>query len=62
MNEQVAFCDAIIADLARLFPVFPPNWFASNAATTKPGGLVTITMPPEVARRLIDGFVKGSPA
>jgi hypothetical protein len=54
MKEQVAFCDAILADLVRLFPQYP---FRSNADSVKLGGLLQITMPAEVACRLIAAFV-----
>lgn len=60
MKEQVAFCEAIVGDLARLFPNFPPTWFTSNAASSKPGDLLTISMPAEVARKLIDAFEKSA--
>ncbi|HEY1292968.1 MAG TPA: hypothetical protein VGJ60_07815 [Chloroflexota bacterium] len=53
-KEQVAFGEAIVADLVRLFPDYPPNCFTSNAANARLGGLLTITMPDAVARRLID--------
>jgi hypothetical protein len=53
MNAQITFCEAIVADLARLFPDYPAT---SNAASSKPGQLVTVTMAAEVARRLIDAY------
>lgn len=61
MKEQQYFCEAIVADLARLFPGYPSGWFTSNAAVVGPGYLLTISMPPNVARALIDAFVKSSP-
>ena len=58
MQEQVAFCEAILADLGRLFPDYPPSWLTSNAASVKLGGLMTVTMPLDVARKLIDSALR----
>lgn len=60
MNEQVLYCEAIVADLVRLFPDYPPTWFTSNAARNKLGEVVAITMPPDVARELVNAFMKKS--
>jgi hypothetical protein len=60
MKEQVALCEAIVADLVRLFPDYPPAWFTSNAESSRLGRPLTITMVSEVARQLIDTFVKSS--
>jgi hypothetical protein len=62
MKEQIAFCETIASDLARLFPGYHSSWFTSNVATSKPGQLLTISMPSEVARQLIDVFMESGRA
>lgn len=58
MKDQVEFCESIVAELARLFPAYPPP--TTNAASSKPGQLLTITMASEVACTLLNTFLKSS--
>jgi len=58
MKDQIAFCELIVADLARLFPTWLPEWFTYT--TGKPGALLTINIPAPVARTLIDAFEQSS--
>jgi hypothetical protein len=55
MRAQVEFCEAVCADLALLFPDYPST---CNAQSVKPGGLLTVTIAAEVARRLLDAYDK----
>lgn len=55
MREQRAFCEAVVAELVARFPGWPVGSFTTNAGTVGLGQVVTVTMPAQIARVLLDG-------
>jgi hypothetical protein len=58
VREQLKFCEAVVTDLVRVFPGYHPTSFTTNAASCNLGHLLTVTVPPEIARKLLDAFEK----